>query len=1720
MPTLYQKVFGKNGILAYGKASGTVDHLFTWAGDSGPDGFDSLAALVDAWNHAPKPAGKPSQKAMLFCQSFDARSLPTDLDQFTRPSGGIELCWGTCAYWADAVFAPSPPKIVIPDPSGSSAIVVTGDTGILLESDTVPTSLDDFTASADASNLALLLGGSTSTSWSVDDVVATGGLAIDLSPVKGFVAGAVGIGIDWAKAPSDPHPVKRVAYSYIAPPANKPGEEPVRAKIWSSQFAELVDASSGAGASCRAYFDPRDNSTDSPWVIGVGPQKEFNSRLLFGTAVVHTSLYAADGSRFLLTAKNDDSAAARLGFVFDMIDANGKMTSRGGATFHPEGLFAIARSPSVSEAAPVAASFASDLVAGSAPTEFFDVSGASHIEFVKGPAFFVADSQGATFPPKLLDDRDGLVRTAHLRFSNAGAASETPFHSQPSEAALFEDGGQSLGYLRRRRRPIGNAQVPLPVFPFPGYAPTGDATYREIVDLDTTHLASYRRSHTSKPAALAAVAPKDAGGPPELAVTPQGLLAELAPDGSYAALYLGNPDSLNERDEFCITIANPANALYEQVQHALTSNQLFMVFKDTPADVLKVISPSVAIYARDFAFSVGPDELAAPTTKLRASVMLVKFFSGRSLDDLVKVPQAWALPQALAPSGNAGIKDLTGLGPAPSASTKPELKHLESIWFDAAWQGILLLDLPIDVMPNALESLRPGIAAGKKLRTHHFGLNAVAAKKTDLSTPRPRRLGSAFGLIDYELQPADHVSPPATADAEPGSTGNGGRSYSFVVQSLQIAFENSQISSLGAQLNVTFSHLFWDKLSGPDGADPTVKLYGSYDRRVTPDGKQQDVFSFVTRDPLVAKFSDSMLSTITFSKAQLSVTAAERDASDKLVSLTALVSIDATLKFNESIEKFPLFSVKEIRVSSFGFKFDYQPKPDPAPATFDFGFFANGISAEINFTADALQSLLSFLPVKMKGMAVAIDQLIDLSDLHFQPLQLDANFGSKLQFGFLMELDFGALGQLSGAASGLRVPFLLGWAGKKLVCGIQFPGVDGKFDVGIQQFIRLQADALNLVRCNDAQTGQLTAIGIQAVNARVVMLGHRLPEGDLAVAIFIPLSSGRKPSWAFGLKNGPWYVGGGHRVDIAGSGGDTFQGVIDSYQAALQGIDKNKSICDLIKSVPTNPGSEDWAVAAEYSGDFVVGVLVADPKLYGIRVKLPVVGDIDILYRRVDGQLGIFSLQYILPGLVRTIEVGVASIRLPGFRVEVETNGGWLLDVGYPRNNDYSVSCQVEVGIFVGAGGFYYGKTSALSADLLHFDGGYGYLPPDPSQLVQFDALRFGFAARVGIGRSFTIGILSGDASLTLFGGLEGVAGYLKRESVADPKLFALRGFFGLMLDVQCSVDFPLIRATARILAYAEVGLEIRRVLAKDSSGVHQLLTLPLTIFAEIGITVTATVRIHVGCVSVSISLSFSAVWHYEETIGGLSHTPFQLPAPQTARIAAIGPAASAPPWSTVYRYWSAPRELDVYVTVLPCLAATDDVQLPPGSCKECAVGTMLLSALETDASASALGDLTRFLLGWVLIPPDKASGNPNDYDAIDVNLDTVAALIVQMKPDGPFWNGFAAALLTVVPAQFAPTWKLLSPNQDEPFAVIPPWPGSSFTNKTSGAAAPVALATTVTKDSMAIRSGDCAFVDYCQHALISTLSEVNLMLRDIDPSQPRSRKWSEIWSSMRATLQ
>lgn len=317
-----------------------------------------------------------------------------------------------------------------------------------------------------------------------------------------------------------------------------------------------------------------------------------------------------------------------------------------------------------------------------------------------------------------------------------------------------------------------------------------------------------------------------------------------------------------------------------------------------------------------------------------------------------------------------------------------------------------------------------------------------------------------------------------------------------------------------------------------------------------------------------------------------------------------------------------------------------------------------------------------------------------------------------------------------------------------------------------------------------------------------------------------------------------------------------------------------------------------WLVAADFGilkledddpGGYCVqfSAVFNDPVLYAARLalagkpaKLFAGLEFEITYQQVSSTVGVWRSRIALPTYMRTFQAGAVTITLPIFSIDVYTNGDFAVDVGFPWNNDFSVSFTLEVmaGPFpvMGAGGFYFAKLSNATAS---------QVPPGTSVPVttkgEFNPIiAFGFGAQIGFGKSVSMGILEAGFQLTAFGIVQGVLAkwhpYANSSSGGGGKgelqgqyYFQLTGSFGIIGRLYGSVDFVIVsaRLDININIYVQISYTSYR---------------PIVISAVASVDVTLTISINCGLFSIDIHFSFSATVKATFTLKiGDTHAPW-----------------------------------------------------------------------------------------------------------------------------------------------------------------------------------------------------------------------------------------------------
>lgn len=380
----------------------------------------------------------------------------------------------------------------------------------------------------------------------------------------------------------------------------------------------------------------------------------------------------------------------------------------------------------------------------------------------------------------------------------------------------------------------------------------------------------------------------------------------------------------------------------------------------------------------------------------------------------------------------------------------------------------------------------------------------------------------------------------------------------------------------------------------------------------------------------------------------------------------------------------------------------------------------------------------------------------------------------------------------------------------------------------------------------------------------------------------------------------------GQRIGIAGY--SAFKTTKEAINA-LEGVPNTTS-----KQNPVNPTANkrglpyyepnnDWLVAGhlgllQVAGAWTIDAMVVfnDPALYGLRLALagPRAGGlaglvVDILYKKITDDIGVFQLEWTFPDAIRNLNFGAVSVVLPQIGIQVYTNGDFLIDIGFPYNNDFRRSFSISAIVYgvpvLGAGGLYFGKLSAATATQV-----------PRTELGTFDpVIVFGLGLQLGLGYNFIKGPLAAGFALTVFGIIEGViAAWHPYQpalpapgaalSLQDEYYFKLSGTVGVIGLLYGKVDFAIIQASVNVNITLSLKITYESYRA-----------IPLVATAKVDISLK--VKIDLGLFSISISLSFAATVSATFVIGSDSTAPWDrarmLAAPTRARAwLTEGPAA------------------------------------------------------------------------------------------------------------------------------------------------------------------------------------------------------------------------------------
>lgn len=416
------------------------------------------------------------------------------------------------------------------------------------------------------------------------------------------------------------------------------------------------------------------------------------------------------------------------------------------------------------------------------------------------------------------------------------------------------------------------------------------------------------------------------------------------------------------------------------------------------------------------------------------------------------------------------------------------------------------------------------------------------------------------------------------------------------------------------------------------------------------------------------------------------------------------------------------------------------------------------------------------------------------------------------------------------------------------------------------------------------------------------------------------------------------YLAVGQRVALTSTAGlDNVTGAIARLRDAMRPIDEGTTPLAQLPGLRFDRDSH-WLIAFDLTvlGTVRLSIVFNDPYLYGLLLRLagPRAGGLaglsfEILYKKVTDDIGVYKVELQLPDAFRRIELGAISLILPVVALDIYTNGNFKVDLGFPRNRDFTRSGAAQLLPFVGYGGLYFASLTGATSERVPVITNGEFHP----------VLEFGVGIAVGLGKDFRRGPLKAGLTITVEAILEGAIAWFHPYDAAVPsdRYHWVQGTLALVGHLWGEVDFGILSVSIDVVVFASATFVIE---AYE----------PILIQLAVGVSVRASIKI----LFVRIRFSFSITLRESFTLGSKGTPPWIAAAAGAPRRAAAFQAFSVLPaaldWTPVAVF---PSPRTVAFTLLPAFTGTADG--PRGE---------LLLAVE---SPESFAGLVEALLAWAI---------------------------------------------------------------------------------------------------------------------------------------------------------
>jgi hypothetical protein len=709
----------------------------------------------------------------------------------------------------------------------------------------------------------------------------------------------------------------------------------------------------------------------------------------------------------------------------------------------------------------------SRMMCGLSGLEFLQAATGDRLTFVPGQPAFAPLAEGGESPPPL----EPACTTSWVSYSPGATATAADggngrfYFSQPDASTSYGSGvvpagtGKGMKYpaavASRVRDLSAGSPAPFPMVLYGGaQVPLEEAgakapTAAQLTAFEGAVLAPARGALLRRPAAAelaAAGSPEPPPSPPVFAnaegkaleggatSTPQGFVVELndgktrvgevppAAAGTWREVLFAR----SEKEWLKLEAEEGAGYVDPWLATSLVKDQLFLVVSDWQ----KLPGMSGVLSVGGFDFEMAPKAEDQEGLEAAKSVMVFKFSTSRSLEDLIGDSESWYQRDHFVGDRLADTKTILSRALEVAREAEGEkddpFGRFREIAADPGWTGLLTFNglVPGTGMPPELQMLYAGLE--EPLRAHHFGVELNRVKReADGSAPEIVE-SSLFGVIHYSRKPPE---PPK----EPPET-------EFIVRELNVAIRNSAVTEFHSKILVRANRLFGREVtlvSDPGPETPNaIELVGQYQRHgsvgtVSFVAPASGTFEFAA--PPAARVLSGM------EVAGASLVPVESVPEGDETKIVAKVTLEGSLAFAADpipgLTGLDLFSYgrnsQGAGISGFGLLVSAVLRKDGSKEKTTVTTDLSTVVLSDNRAALRPEGMVSRLPLTLKGLAYDKEGL-DASKLGALPVNI-VELGSgnwvtaKPQYALRFDLPLGSLGGLADSHASLDATLVLGW---------------------------------------------------------------------------------------------------------------------------------------------------------------------------------------------------------------------------------------------------------------------------------------------------------------------------------------------------------------------------------------------------------------------------------------------------------------------------------------------------------------------------------------------------------------------------------------------------------------------------------------------------------------------------------------------------------------------